>query len=425
MMETLRQRNFGLLWSAGLISLLGDQAMLVAVTYYVFVQTGSTLAMAAAFTAFYAPDLLLGSFAGIFADRWDRKRLMISTNVIQSIVMLPLLLVHSADHAWIIYAVIFVEKTMATFFGPAEGALLPNLVSDDRLISANSLTALNSNIARLAGPPVGAVLLAWMGIGVVAVADSVSFLAAAGLIALIAAPPRPARDDTVEAAAVEGASAVVQAWREWIDGLRLLTTNRAIASLFIVCTVTSFGGSMLDPVIAPWVRSVLHQGAPVLGLVTTTGAVGGIVGGMLLGQFGQGLSPARLFGVTTLLVGVVCLVMYNATELPLAAGALVPFVLSLSFIKSVPLVGGGAALETLFQQAVPDDYRGRMYGAIGTSLALVGMASLWISGTLAQLIGVTPVLSIGCADFLVAGLLGLVLLRDPEPSAETSGAMTG
>lgn len=414
MIATLTQRNFGLLWSAGLISLLGDRAMLIAVEYYIYVQTGSILAMALTFSAFYAPGLLFGSFAGIFVDRWNRKRLMVVTNLIQAAAMAPLLLVHSPGETWIVYVVIFVENSMAMFFGPAESALLPNLVSEEYLIPANSLNALNNNIARLAGPPVGAVLVAWMGIGSVAVVDGLSFLFASGLISLINAPGRHPTEETVGEAAREGTSALAGVWQDWIEGLRLLSTDRAIASLFIVSTVTSFGGSMLDPLIAPWVRSVLHQGAPVLGLVSTTGAIGGILGGVLLGQFGRGLSPGRLFGIGTILVGAMLLVMYNAASLPLAANILVPFVLTLCFLKSIPLVGSGAGLDTMFQQAVPDEFRGRIYGAVGTSINLVGMASLWIAGTLGEIIGIAPALSLGCIDFIVAGFLGMVLLRERE-----------
>jgi hypothetical protein len=68
----------------------------------------------------------------------------------------------------------------------------------------------------------------------------------------------------------------------------------------------------------------------------------------------------------------------------------------------------------MFQQAVPDEYRGRIYGAVGTSINLVGMASLWIAGTLGEIVGIAPALSLGCIDFIVAGFLGMVLLRERQ-----------
>src|SRR5438445_11924558 len=101
MLATLRHRNFALLWTAGTISLVGDRAMLIAMSYYVYQRTGSTLAMALMFTVFYVPTLLFGSIAGVFVDRWSRKRVMVITNLIQSPVFVPLLLVHAGGPTWI------------------------------------------------------------------------------------------------------------------------------------------------------------------------------------------------------------------------------------------------------------------------------------------------------------------------------------
>jgi MFS family permease len=408
MLATLRHRGFALVWFAGLISLLGDRAMLIALEYYVYQQTGSTLAMALAFTAYYLPTLLLGSIAGVFVDRWNRKRVMVVTNLAQTLAMLPLLLVHPGQHTWVVYLVIFIGISMATFFQPAEGAILPHLVPEEYLVPANAMNSLSDNTARLAGPPIGGALVAWLGLGSVAIVDSATFLLAAILISFVSVPTRMSQAVTESVETVdEATSSWVAAWKEWLDGLRLVVTNRAIAGIFVVAVTTSFGGCMFDPLIAPWVRSVLHQNATVLGWISTTGAIGGILGGILLGQFGRGLPPARIFGAGTVLAGLILLAMYNLKVLPL--------VLILCFAKSIPLVGSGAGLQTLLQRDVPDEYRGRVYGGLGTSNALVGLASLWIAGSLAEAIGIVPVLSLACGITVLAGLLGLVLLTRESP----------
>ena len=77
MLATLRQRNFALLWAGALISLIGDRAMMTALPFYVYEQTGSTLAMAGMFGASYLPAFLFSSVAGVFVDRWDRKRILV------------------------------------------------------------------------------------------------------------------------------------------------------------------------------------------------------------------------------------------------------------------------------------------------------------------------------------------------------------
>ena len=157
MFNLLRRRNFALLWFGGLISIMGDRVLLVALPYFVYQQTESTFASAVMVAAELLPRLLFGSVAGVFVDRWDRKKLMVITSIAQGIVILPLLLVHSADSMWIVYLVSFFQTMLAIFFGPAENALLPLLVEEEELLPANSLNALNNNIARVIGPPIGGV----------------------------------------------------------------------------------------------------------------------------------------------------------------------------------------------------------------------------------------------------------------------------
>src|SRR5215470_5438421 len=119
MLATLRQRNFGLLWFGGLISLAGDWMLNVALPIYVYTLTGSALATGGMLIARIIPNLLLGSVAGVFVDRWDRRHTMIVANLLMALALLPLLLVRSADWLWLVYLVAFVQATIAQFFRPA------------------------------------------------------------------------------------------------------------------------------------------------------------------------------------------------------------------------------------------------------------------------------------------------------------------
>src|SRR3712207_1337591 len=98
------------------------------------------------------PSVLLGAFAGVFVDRWDRKRVLVVTNVLQAIAVSLLLFVPDGA-LWIVYAVAVVQSSVAAFAQPAEGALLPSLVPEDDLVAANALNSLNNRIARLIGAP--------------------------------------------------------------------------------------------------------------------------------------------------------------------------------------------------------------------------------------------------------------------------------
>src|SRR5215217_6197069 len=117
----------------------GDWILHIGLAYYVYDLTGSTLASAAMLLTAFIPSILLGSVAGVFVDRWNRKATMVSANLVMAGGLLPLLLVHGEAEVWIVYAVTAWQGFVELFFAPAEQAMLPKLVSDDDLTTANAL----------------------------------------------------------------------------------------------------------------------------------------------------------------------------------------------------------------------------------------------------------------------------------------------
>lgn len=125
-----------------MISLTGDWLLLITLPIYVYTLTRSTAVTSSVFLAEFVPQVLLGSVAGVFVDRWDRRRTMVIVSLLQAIVLLPLLAVHAPDRLWIVYVVVAAESVLAQFFAPAEQALLPHLVGAEHLVAANALAAL-------------------------------------------------------------------------------------------------------------------------------------------------------------------------------------------------------------------------------------------------------------------------------------------
>jgi MFS family permease len=408
MLATLRQRNFALLWAGTLISLIGDRALLTALPFYVYEQTGSTLAMAGIFGASYLPAFLFSSVAGVFVDRWDRKRILVVTNLVQSVVMLLLLLIQPTGWLWLVFAVTFIQMTLAMFTMPAEGALIPNLVEESRLVPANALTGLGNTIARLIGPMAGGVLLAWFGLSSVVFIDSASFLLAALLVLRIAAPARPAAAPPADVAGTIRASWLALG-REWWEGLQLVRRTRLLVALFVVMNVTSLGGTLIDPLFVQFVQVQLHAGAEARGFLSTIGAVGGLAGGVLIGWLGNRIAPRYIVGWGTLIVGGFMLVLYNQTRLELAA--------VLTCLMTVVVIASNVAATSLLQAGTPDEYRGRIYGALGTTNALIGLVSVGLAGALGEVLGIVPMLDVAAGITALAGILGLLLLPRPARPA--------
>src|SRR3954470_17153409 len=128
MLRVLRHRDFGLLWLAGLVSNAGDWALFAPLPSFVFQTTGSTVATAGMTAAELAPGIVIGSFAGVFADRWDRRRILVAANLLQAAAVLLLLTAASGGSLWVVYLVGALQSTVTAFSAPAESALLPTLV---------------------------------------------------------------------------------------------------------------------------------------------------------------------------------------------------------------------------------------------------------------------------------------------------------
>ena len=181
----LRNRDLVLLLTAGLISQTGDWMLATGIAFEIYALTGSTLASAAALFATQAPQVLFGSVAGVLVDRWDRRRVMVTTNVLLSISLLPLLLVRDASQVWIIVVVVAVSSCLTPFFVAADVSLLPTLVAEEHLITANALNTQVRNVSRLVGAALGGVIVTVGGLTWLAVADIATFALAAVLIGLI------------------------------------------------------------------------------------------------------------------------------------------------------------------------------------------------------------------------------------------------
>ncbi|HET7195398.1 MAG TPA: MFS transporter, partial [Nocardioides sp.] len=291
-----RRRDLRLLLSASLVSLTGDWVLGVGLAYAVYHLTGSTLASAATLLAAYVPHLVIGPVAGVFVDRWDRKRTMVIANLFMAAGMVPLLRVTDADAVWLVYVVLVVQSAGEVFFSPAEQALLPRLVDDEELVTANAVNGQVAQVARLVGSALGGVAAAAGGVPAVAVIDGVTFLVAASLVAGIrtsgsVATHAPRAADQVLRDRVRAFGHELRA------GLSATRGEPVVLTIIAFTVITCAGEGIMGTLFAPFVRDVLHGSGQVYGVVTGVQAVGGIVGGVVAAGIGHRWSPTILFGV--------------------------------------------------------------------------------------------------------------------------------
>jgi MFS family permease len=416
MLTVLRQRNFALLWTGGLISMLGDWLLFVALPFYIYDLTGSALATGGMFVAESLPILLFGSLGGVFADRWDRRRTMIAADLLRAGLLLLLLAVRSPEWLWAIYLVVFVQSSIGQFFNPAKNALIPHLVGEQHLMPANALNTLGVELTRLIGAPLGGVLTALLGLGSAVVLDSASFLLSALLIGLVAVPPaRP----VMALSGLETAprSVLASVWSDLVAGLRLVARERWLAGLFLAMGAVMFGQGITNALMVPFTNQVLHGDAQVFGWLVTAQGVGGLIGGLLIGQLGRLFTPGRIIAVSACMLGAVTFVVVNIPLLWL--------VLTLLALVGIPVVAFIVSETTLLQSGVDDAYRGRVFGAYGTMQALMLLIGMGLASALGDRVGIVPFFDITGGLYVLAGLIALIMLGDQGRAALDRPALSG
>lgn len=390
-----------------MVSVAGDWVLNAALPFYVYDETGSTMATAGMIVARLAPSVALGSVAGVFVDRWSRKRVLVWTNLLQAAVVTVLLVIPMTGSLWVVFLVAATQSVVSSFSSPAESALLPSLVGPDELLAANALNTLNNRLARLVGVPVGGLLLAYVGLEAIVIVDAVSFAAAALLIAPITAPSAPR-------VVAQASSSWKSFRREWLEGLGLVRRDRTIALLFLVLGLMTFGGTMLDPLTVAWVRDVLDEGPQVFTWILTVHAASGILGSLLVGGVGQRFTPRDLIGWGSLAAGAALALRYNVPSLGLA--------LAMSAVAGLTSVASSTGVETLAMQSVRDELRGRVFGSLNATLSLLSLAGAAIGGVAAELVGLVPSLNIATGLIALAGIVVLRAYAAGLPASPTSGS---
>ncbi len=392
----VRNRNFSLLWMGQLVSFFGDRIHQVALGVLVL-QRGSPLDVGIVFAATAVPNVLLGPLAGALVDRWDRRTTMIICDLVRAGLVL-LVPVAIEVHITLVYLVAFAVATVGLLFRPAKNAIVPLIVDEERLVTANSASSVNETLADLLGYPIAAVIVAGLAglIGAAFVLDSATYLVSALLIWGMAVPRS---DEAVEPFSVRGI------WREMAEGWNFLTHQAELLANTVVSTVAqlAFGAEIVASLI--YAERVLDQSILPFpenyGWLMASLGLGSVLGGVAIGW----LAPKAPKGPMTIagFIGLgLAMVAAGLTTSPIAAIGFFFAIGAANMLYLVPTI-------TLFQERTPQRLFGRVvssrqaltFGAMALSMGLAG----WLAG----IVGAAAVLMLGGGLIAAAGVGGLLV----------------
>jgi predicted MFS family arabinose efflux permease len=321
---------------------------------------------------------------------------MIAVDLALAAVLTPLLLVRGADGVWIVVAVVAASSCLEPFFLAAEASLLPALVDQDLLVTANAVNGQVRDVARLVGAALGGLLAAAGGFVLLALADALTFAVAAALLALVRHRAKPVAPPASEPGA-----------RMSFEGFAAIRRSRVLVAVLTFFLLSGVGEGVMGTLFAPFVRDVLGGSAALYGAILAAQAVGGIVAGFLVSAVGHRFPARTLFGWGAVLFGLLDLALFLS---PLATDATWP-ALVLIAVVGLPGAAMSAGLLTVFQLGTTDANRGRVFGVLLAAQSGAMLAGTAGAGFLALPLGVLPVVVVQAVVYTVGGLLALVLLR--------------
>ena len=379
-------RNFRRLWTAQIVSELGDWFYAVAIYALLYEYTGKASSLAVAIILQVLPQALVTPFVGPVADRVSRKRLMIAADVARAGIVAAMLLVRGPETAWIVYPLLFAETVMAAFFEPARIAVIPNITGDEKAVVANTLASATWSMNFAVGAVLGGVAAAYLGRDAVFLINAASFLASAVLIGrmdftephLETAPPLRARD--------------LLDFSDMRSGLRYIRSDRRLlATVLAKAGIGVVGGTfVIFPVLGMKVYPPMRPGMP-------AEAAGTLAMSFLLGSRGLGALLGPL--ATASWAGNVARRLRWCILAGFAAAGIGYFLLGfapnlLLACAVVVFAASGTSIvwvytTTLLQVHSEDRFRGRVfavdYGVVTLAISVVA----WVAGVAADG-GVSP-----------------------------------
>src|SRR5258708_3039536 len=243
MLQALRIRDFRLLWAGSLVSSLGSWLLILAIPAHIFLATGSLRATGLTLAAEYLPILVLGPVAGVFTDRWDRRRLMIATNLLCAGAVEAMLLGTPPGRYWVLYLALIAESSGFVLYAPACQARTPAIVrTGPMLSSANTLNSVSSGTVRLIGGPLGGIILTAYGVRWLICADALSYLlSAAAMFMTSTTDNKPADRKTT----------ISDVTRDLIAGARVLRRQPVTRALLPVMVIYLAANASLSAVLIP------------------------------------------------------------------------------------------------------------------------------------------------------------------------------
>lgn len=403
----LREKNFFLLWVGQIISQFGDrlnQMALIAIIYSRAPGSAFELAKLLSFTII--PSFIISPIAGAFIDRWDRKATMIICDILRGLLVLTIpAFFLSLKSSFQIYTIVFLIFAVSCFFLPARLAIIPDLVSSDKLLAANSLFSVTAMIGAIAWFVIGGLLVEFCGVsGGLYLNSAIYFLSALAITFIVGKKG----GTYVPSDSVKIREAIKSSLIEEIkEGLNYLKNHREVKFVFNVLFVLMAGAGAAYAVVIVFIQQAMGSVTRDLSLLGFFLGAGFFVGSLLYGKLGSGIAkPKTIF---------ICLILSGISIFIFTALLKWTHSLKLASIMAMTLGGVvapiGISTNTLLHEVSVEHMRGRVFSSLGIVMNFALLIFMLIASRLAEYIDRSWILYSVSIFYVISGILGFILKR--------------
>jgi MFS family permease len=364
-------RAFIFIWIGQFVSLLGTGMSRFALTIWAFQITGEATALALVGFFSFAPSIVISPIAGALVDRWNRKLVMILSDLAAGLMTIVVLLLYATGNLeiWHLYVTGFIAAIFEPFQWPAFSAAMSTMVPKEQYGRANGLVSLADSVSTIAAPLMAGALLVAIGLGGILAIDIVTFLFAIASILLVKIP-QPARS-------AEGEASRGNLWQDSIYGFRYIWRRKSLLGIQFTFTISNFFGSMAMILVAPMILARTGNNSLMLGTVQSAMGVGGVVGGLAMSLWG-GPKP-RIHGV---LAGFILFGIFGNALMGIGQTMQVWVAAGFIGLLILPFINGSN--QSIWQAKVAPDLQGRVFATRRLIAQIAGPIGLLLAGPLAD-----------------------------------------
>lgn len=410
--QILRDPDFLLLWIGQIISQIGDRLGQMALIAFVYAKApGSSLEIAKILSFTIIPVFVIGPVAGVYVDRWDRRKTLYICDFLRAIMVLfVILFLFKVQNLGAAYLMIFILFCIGRFFVPAKLAIIPDLVEKKDLLMANSLVNITGMIAAILGFGISGLLVEWLKAQGGLYLDALSFFVSAALIFFISKRAcaaqwclRSVSNVSKEIVEVIKKSVV----QEIKEGSLYLFKKRDIRfSIGIIFILWSVLGAVYTVLIA-FVQNTLHSVTKDLGLLIMFLGIGLFFGSLFYGRFGQRVSAYKIIFVSLIVSGIMLIVFaFTIQRYPyflVAAG--------LSFLFGTVVSPIMIAANTIIHNVSDNGMMGKVFSSLEIVMHLGFLIFMFLSSLLAERISTSTILIFAGCLVAFLGLISLIMNR--------------